>query len=445
MTAEEVEVTGAVTERLFGALLGAIELATVHLGVRLGLYDALAAPRTAAGLAQAAGIDERYAREWLEQQAISGLVSVVEPGDGDSRVYGLDPEQAASFGDPDSPAYAGSMALVMGGVGQVLPLLPEVYRTGVGDPVRWLRRRRPARAGPVQPRRLPRPADPGVGARPARRGRAPVASRRPGARPRLRRGLVEHRARRGVPRPRGARDRQRRRVGDGRAGQRRGARCRRPGPLRGGRRRHPARRAAYDVAFYFEALHDMAHPVESLAAVRSALRPGGVVVVVDEGAEEEFAPGGSEVERILAASSVLHCLPVGRSQPDSEATGALFRPATMRSYAARAGLLRGRGRPDRARPVPVLRADALRRRRLRRCPAPGAGKRPRQTRVSAARASPMVATAAAPIVVAVDDSGWRGCCACRTGWCRVARCSITVATTSSSSVGCAEGNGPCIL
>ena len=134
MTAEAVEVTGAVTERLFGALLGAIELATVHLGVRLGLYDALATPRTAAGLAQAAGIDERYAREWLEQQAISGLVSVVEPGDGDSRVYGLDPEQAASFGDPDSPAYAGSMALVMGGVGQVLPLLPEVYRTGSGIP-----------------------------------------------------------------------------------------------------------------------------------------------------------------------------------------------------------------------------------------------------------------------------------------------------------------------
>jgi hypothetical protein len=101
MTAEAVEVTGAVTERLFGALLGAIELATVHLGVRLGLYAALATPRTAAGLAQAAGIDERYAREWLEQQAIAGLVSVVGPGDADTRVYGLDPEQAASFGDPD--------------------------------------------------------------------------------------------------------------------------------------------------------------------------------------------------------------------------------------------------------------------------------------------------------------------------------------------------------
>jgi hypothetical protein len=62
-----------------------------------------------------------------------------------------------------------------------------------------------------------------------------------------------------------------------------------------------------------------------------------VVVVVEEGAEEEFAPNGNEIERVLATSSVLHCLPVGRSQPGSEGTGALFRPSTMRSYAARAG------------------------------------------------------------------------------------------------------------
>ena len=58
---------------------------------------------------------------------------------------------------------------------------------------------------------------------------------------------------------------------------------------------------------------------------------------MDERAEEEFAPGGSEVERLLATSSVLHCLPVGRSEEGSAATGALLRPATMREYAARAG------------------------------------------------------------------------------------------------------------
>ncbi len=95
--------------------------------------------------------------------------------------------------------------------------------------------------------------------------------------------------------------------------------------------------AAYDVAFFIEALHDMAHPVEALANARRALRPGGKVVVMDERAEEQFAPGGSKVERLLAASSVLHCLPVGMSQPGSAATGAMFRPDTMRRYASDAG------------------------------------------------------------------------------------------------------------
>ncbi len=81
----------------------------------------------------------------------------------------------------------------------------------------------------------------------------------------------------------------------------------------------------------------MAHPVEALVAARRTLRPGGRVVVMDERAEEEFAPGGSPIERLLAASSVLHCLPVGRSQEDSAATGALFRPHMLEHYAQHAG------------------------------------------------------------------------------------------------------------
>jgi hypothetical protein len=54
----------AFAERLFGMALGAYELMTVHLGDRLGLYRALAGRdgTTEAELAEAAGIDERYAR-----------------------------------------------------------------------------------------------------------------------------------------------------------------------------------------------------------------------------------------------------------------------------------------------------------------------------------------------------------------------------------------------
>jgi len=49
---------------LFMAALATVELANVELGVRLGLYEALAGagPATAAELASSAGVAERYAR-----------------------------------------------------------------------------------------------------------------------------------------------------------------------------------------------------------------------------------------------------------------------------------------------------------------------------------------------------------------------------------------------
>jgi predicted ArsR family transcriptional regulator len=50
----------------------------LHLGDRLGLYTGLHAhgPATAGELAAGAGIDKRYAREWLEQQTVAGLLEV---------------------------------------------------------------------------------------------------------------------------------------------------------------------------------------------------------------------------------------------------------------------------------------------------------------------------------------------------------------------------------
>ena len=63
---------------LFGACLATMELANVELGVRLGLYEAMAGagPITPEELAGRAGIAPRYAREWLEQQAVAGVVEV---------------------------------------------------------------------------------------------------------------------------------------------------------------------------------------------------------------------------------------------------------------------------------------------------------------------------------------------------------------------------------
>jgi hypothetical protein len=70
------------SDRLFQATIHTLELFGVYLGKRLGLYATLHAqgPLTPAGLAAAAGIGERYALEWLEQQAVAGLIAVDDAG-----------------------------------------------------------------------------------------------------------------------------------------------------------------------------------------------------------------------------------------------------------------------------------------------------------------------------------------------------------------------------
>ncbi len=66
----------ALVDRLFGAVLGMNDLYMVYVGERLGFYRALAerGPATAADLAAATGTHERYVREWLEQQAVTGIL-----------------------------------------------------------------------------------------------------------------------------------------------------------------------------------------------------------------------------------------------------------------------------------------------------------------------------------------------------------------------------------
>jgi hypothetical protein len=70
MTVSSHSSSEALGKRLLGALVGAAELLTVELGRELGLYRALRGRALTAGeLAETAGIDRRYAREWLEQRA----------------------------------------------------------------------------------------------------------------------------------------------------------------------------------------------------------------------------------------------------------------------------------------------------------------------------------------------------------------------------------------
>ena len=69
-------------QRLLDAILGAQFVQAAYLGDRLGYYRALAAsgPLTSPQLAERTGTAERYTREWLEHQAVAGVLTVDDPG-----------------------------------------------------------------------------------------------------------------------------------------------------------------------------------------------------------------------------------------------------------------------------------------------------------------------------------------------------------------------------
>ncbi|MGH2450139.1 MAG: methyltransferase domain-containing protein, partial [Candidatus Limnocylindria bacterium] len=124
-------------ERLGGAALGAYELLTVYLGHKLGLYRALAdrGDAAAADLATATGTNERYAREWLEQQAVAGILEVDDAEAApEERRYRIPRGHDEVLLDPESLAYIVPMARFAVSFTSALPAVEEAFRTGGGVP-----------------------------------------------------------------------------------------------------------------------------------------------------------------------------------------------------------------------------------------------------------------------------------------------------------------------
>lgn len=104
--------------------------AMMALGHRLGLFDTLAgrAPATSAEIAEAAGLAERYVREWLSAMVVAGVVEYRPEG----RRYHLPAEHAACLTE-DAPlgniaVYAQHVALL----GQFQERTIHTFRTGEG-------------------------------------------------------------------------------------------------------------------------------------------------------------------------------------------------------------------------------------------------------------------------------------------------------------------------
>ena len=107
----------------------------VHLGERLGLFRALAAAPeggyTSHELADAAGLHERWVREWARNQAAAQLLEWEEDADGVER-FSMTPESVAVLADADHPANGSGMFYRLPQTMHVLEELAESFRTGIG-------------------------------------------------------------------------------------------------------------------------------------------------------------------------------------------------------------------------------------------------------------------------------------------------------------------------
>jgi 2-polyprenyl-3-methyl-5-hydroxy-6-metoxy-1,4-benzoquinol methylase len=328
----------ALSERLVASVTGTFEVAAVELGRRLGWYRALAGgPASAAELAERTGTDARYAREWLEHQAVTGYLTVDAAAAPDRRRYTLPPGYGRVLVDEVDELYTAPLAWAAMAFVRNVPRLAEVYRDGSG--LGWAEMgadareaqaaaNRPFFAGPLGRDVLP--ALPGVDAALRAGGRVAdvgcglgwssigMAAAYPAARvdgfdvdgPSVERART-------AAADAGVADRVTFHLADvaGLAD----------------------RAGTYDLVTAFECVHDLADPVGVLSAVRALVAPGGTVLVADEKVAETFTAPGGDVDRLMYGYSLTCCLPDGLSTRPSAGTGTVMRPGTLARYARDAG------------------------------------------------------------------------------------------------------------
>jgi len=325
----------ALVERLFDSTLGAMDVLSVYLGVRLGLYRALAdrGPSSSDELADAARLNERYVREWLEQQATTGILEV-----DDERRFTLPPGHDEALLDETSLNYVAPFGKLLVACVRPIDALLAAYRSGEGVPYadygadlhegqaeftrpifdhflgsEWfpaihdvherLQADPPARVADVAcgqgfstmaiARAYPKARVDGIDL-----DVASIAA----AREHLAGSDVEDRV---AFHNRDAAD--------------------------------PELEGRYDLVYLHEALHDMSYPVEVLRTCRGLLGVGGSMVVGDERVPDEFTASGDHVERMYYGFSIVHCLPVGMVGEGAAGTGTVMRANTVRRYADEAG------------------------------------------------------------------------------------------------------------
>jgi 2-polyprenyl-3-methyl-5-hydroxy-6-metoxy-1,4-benzoquinol methylase len=326
----------AFADRLFRSALGYFDVLSIRLGQRLGLYEVLGRGRlSAAEVAERAGIAERYAREWLEQQTTAEILRA--DVDRDPVTFTLPPGHAEVLLDADSLSYMGASVSQLYSITNAFEHVVEAFRSGGGVPYEAYGTdsvegqgagNRPAFLTTLPNDWLPnipelhdrlradppaRVVDVGCGT-----GWSSIAFAK--AYPKVTVDGLDpdetsiELARKNAA-AEGVVDRVRFHQKDAAL----------------------VARAPFDIAAAFECIHDMARPVEVLAAVRASLAEGGAMLVVDERTRDRFTGGPDLLEQYFYGWSIFDCLPAGMYERPSAETGTVMRASTLERYAREAG------------------------------------------------------------------------------------------------------------
>ncbi|HEX6418223.1 MAG TPA: class I SAM-dependent methyltransferase [Acidimicrobiales bacterium] len=310
----------------------------IYLGDKLGLYRAMhgAGPLTSRELAERTGTRERYVREWLNNQAAGGVVEY-HAADG---TYELSDEAAYLWADETSPVFLMGQVEVIGAMWADADRLAQAFRTGEG--VAWgdhdhrlypgvqrfygglyrsslVQEWIPALEGvEAKLRAGARVADIGCGygistvllAQAFPRSTFVGYDAHPGSIAAAEKAAAEA----------GVTDRVRFEVADATSFEGTG----------------------FDLACFFDALHDMGDPVGAAAHTRSALAGDGTLMVVEPAAGNRVEDNLNPVGRTYYAGSTFLCTPSALAQPGGHSLGAQAGPARLAEVLGEAGFTRVR-------------------------------------------------------------------------------------------------------
>ena len=329
-----MEILGQAVTELGAAANGALVL----LGDRLGIYKAMsgAGPMTSDGLAARTGLNERYLREWLSAQAAGGYLEY----DAAAGTFRLSNEWSEVLANEAGPAFLPAAFEVMKAMIIDESRIEEAFRTGEG--VGWDEHHpclfsgterffKPAYLAHLIPSWLPaldgvvkkledgaRVVDIGCG-----HGASTIIMAKAFPNSRFW-GYDYHEG--SIEAARKAAER---------AGV--GGRC---SFEIASAKVYPG--SGYDLATFFDCLHDMGDPVGASAHVLQSLNPDGTLLIVEPFAHDDLQSNLNPVGRIYYCASTMLCTPASRSQEVGLGLGAQAGERRIREVVTKGGLTRFR-------------------------------------------------------------------------------------------------------